>query len=260
MTGRIALAAGAGLAIAALLAVGVTATHWEPASAATNCSTDTAAIDAEELAALQAINAFRAQNGRPALLVAPTLNTMAAWKSADSSNQPPLNHTDSLGRAPYTRAIDCGYPGGAAENIAWGYPTGTTVVQGWIQSTGHRNNLLGSYAVMGIGRNGNSWVLNLGFTVEAGSYPVSGGGAPPPPQATTAPATATPPPGSAPPAQGWTPPPTGEPGELTQGGQATPPPNGLIPRTVLPGGNVPAWKLPANVPVKRAMLQMVAFE
>ena len=258
MSGRLALAAIAAFGMAALLAVGVTATRWQSAEALTNCSTDTAGLDGEELAALQLINDFRAQNGQPAMLVAPSLNQMAAWKSADSSNQigPNFSHTDSLDRTPYTRAGDCGYPGGAAENIAAGYASAQTVVQAWINSDGHRRNLLGSYAVMGIGRTGSSWVLNLGFAVEPGSYPVPGSaGAAPPvtsqPNSTPAPRQGG---GTNPPAQT----PTQEaPQAEPAASQAS---NGLVPRTVLPGGNYPAWKLPANVPVKRAMMQMVAAE
>jgi hypothetical protein len=212
------------------------------------------------MAALQAINAFRVQNGRAPLQVSPTLNTAAAWKSADSSNQPPLSHTDSLGRAPYTRAVDCGYPGGAAENIAWGYPTGSAVVQAWIGSQGHRNNLLGSYAVMGIGRTGNSWTLNLGLTVDSGSFPVSGGA--PPPQGTTPPASTPVPATPAPGQGGGNQPPMGqqEPVEEQIEEPVSQPSNGIVPRTVLPAPDRPQWSLPANVPVKRATIQMVAFE
>ena len=38
-----------------------------------------------------------------------------------------------------------------AENVARGYPTAEQVVQGWIDSDGHRKNIEGNYTHMGIG-------------------------------------------------------------------------------------------------------------
>ena len=43
------------------------------------------------------------------------------------------------------RARYAGYPfGRLAENVALGYPNAETVVQGWMNSTGHRRNILNS--------------------------------------------------------------------------------------------------------------------
>ena len=250
------VAAMAGVAVlAATLAFGMSATQWRTAEAATNCTTGSAGLTSDETQALQLINAFRVQNGLQPLLVSPTLNTMAAWMSEDMSQTGILSHVDSAGRSPYQRAVQCGYPGGAAENAAMGYPSASAVVQGWIGSDGHRRNLLGSYAAMGIGRTGNWWTLNLGFTADPGSFPVgsappSGGTTTPTPLPTQPPAgggTSTPPPG-----------PTEVPGS---GGTVTPAPqNGFPHRTVLPAEQHPSWALPANVPVRRAMIQMVASE
>jgi uncharacterized protein YkwD len=43
----------------------------------------------------------------------------------------------------------CGFSG-VAENLALGYTTGAGVVDGWMNSQGHRENLLGSYTTMGV--------------------------------------------------------------------------------------------------------------
>lgn len=49
-----------------------------------------------------------------------------------------------------SRIKDMGYnPQSVAENIAWGYTTPASVVSGWMGSSGHRANILGSYKDIG---------------------------------------------------------------------------------------------------------------
>lgn len=49
-------------------------------------------------------------------------------------------------------------PTNAGENIAWGYPDVKSVVQGWMSSVKHRENILGSnYKKVGIGIYGKYW-------------------------------------------------------------------------------------------------------
>src|ERR671938_25936 len=71
----------------------------------------------------------------------------------------------------------CGYNGGyEGENIAYGYPTPAQVMQGWINSPGHRANLLMvAYKAIGVGVAQNSdgllfWVQDFGSRVDAGSH------------------------------------------------------------------------------------------
>ncbi|MBK7330061.1 MAG: CAP domain-containing protein [Dehalococcoidia bacterium] len=136
---RFVLAGLGTFALAATLALGVNASRWETAAALTNCTTTTAGLDGEETTVIQLINQERANAGLQALLVAPSLARAAAWKSADPSNTGsggiPFSHTDSLGRGPSQRAADCGYPGQAAENIAYGY-SASGVVVAWMNSDG----------------------------------------------------------------------------------------------------------------------------
>ena len=55
-----------------------------------------------------------------------------------------FSHTGSDGSNFVTREVRAGYPknGAAAENIAWGYRTPKDVVNGWMNSSGHRKNIL----------------------------------------------------------------------------------------------------------------------
>lgn len=175
------------MAIAAVAGIG----FGGRAAALANCTADTGQ-DAEEQAFLGLINQYRAQNGLSALSVSTNLSRMASWHGGDMGAKNYFSHTDSLGRSPSTRAIDCGYPAGAGENIAAGtvWSTASAAFNAWKGSAGHNANMLnGSYRQIGIARvytagstYGWYWVTDFG-TVNDGT---SGGGA-----AATATATAT---------------------------------------------------------------------
>ncbi len=54
-----------------------------------------------------------------------------------------FSHTGLDGRSPFDRMRDAGYSySSAAENIAAGQPTPAAVVNGWMNSEGHRANIL----------------------------------------------------------------------------------------------------------------------
>jgi hypothetical protein len=158
---------------------------WQPGEvhALTNCTTTEDGLNADELQMLSLINNARASAGVPALKPSPNLNRAAAWKSTDQTTKSTLSHTDSLGRLPSARASDCGYPGGAAENIAWGFPDVQATFNAWMSSSGHKANILNAtYVGIGLGEHGSSWTTDFGFVDDSGST------APP---VTTAPPTNT---------------------------------------------------------------------
>lgn len=162
-----------------------------PAWAITNCDTATAGLDGEEQQMLQLINAARVTEGLPALAVSPSLSRAAAWYSEDTQDgQVAAPHEDSLGRFPSERAQDCGYPGSAGENWAWGFGGASSTFDAWMGSSGHRANILNSfYKVVGIGRYGSAWTLNFGAIDDSNS---------PPPQPTPTPTTHSPAPTNTP--------------------------------------------------------------
>ena len=78
-----------------------------------------------------------------------------------------FDHTSQDGRGPTERAAEQGYEGGVGENIAAGYPDAESVMEGWMNSEGHRANILNcDYDVLGVGvadRDGTLyWVQNFG--------------------------------------------------------------------------------------------------
>jgi uncharacterized protein YkwD len=65
-----------------------------------------------------------------------------------------FDHTSPDGETPSERLLGAGLtPLRMGENIAAGYSTATAVVAGWMDSTGHRANILNSdFGQMGLGR------------------------------------------------------------------------------------------------------------
>jgi uncharacterized protein YkwD len=91
-------------------------------------------------------NLQRQANGVPPLRWNRQLTDAARWFSWDSTENRPsgfCGHQDTLGGWPSDRALTFGYLGGAgAENAFCGYVTPEYAINGWMNSSGHRANLL----------------------------------------------------------------------------------------------------------------------
>jgi uncharacterized protein YkwD len=88
-------------------------------------------------------NVFRAANGKAPLRAMPALDGIAGEWAKKMHDECIFEHRSGFSV----------YPSGwsrAGENIAAGYAY-TSVVQGWIDSPGHRANMLGDYTHIGIG-------------------------------------------------------------------------------------------------------------
>ena len=169
------------------------------ARALSNCTvSDSAlALDAQESAFLGLINTYRSQNGLQPLGVSTNLNRASAWLAADMGARAYFSHTDLSGRSPSQRAVDCGYPSGAGENIAAGtvWDTAQEAFDAWRNSAGHNANMLnGSYRQIGIARAYTAgspyswyWVTDFGLVNDG-----SGGGGATSTPTQTPPPTATP--------------------------------------------------------------------
>jgi hypothetical protein len=86
-----------------------------------------------------------------------------------------MSHTGSDGSSPFERMEDAGYPVSArGETVGAGYATPAAMVQGWMNSSGHRAILLGSaYRHVGVGYAPTDWVYHHVWTATFG-----GSGAP----------------------------------------------------------------------------------
>ena len=89
----------------------------------------------------------------PALTAQAQLRCAARNHSKDMGVNNFFSHTGSNGSAFSARITAAGYVWKAAgENIAAGYATAAAVVNGWMTSTGHCNNIMnGNYKHLGIG-------------------------------------------------------------------------------------------------------------
>jgi uncharacterized protein YkwD len=113
-------------------------------------------------------NAERAAVGCGQLRTDERLRTAARGHSQDMADNDYFSHTGLDGSSPTDRARAAGYSGGVAENIAMGYRTPEDVMRGWMNSDGHRNNLLNcNHRVIGVGlaydsRGRAYWTQNFG--------------------------------------------------------------------------------------------------
>jgi len=113
-----------------------------------------AALDPQEQAACQQINAFRAANGLPALRVSSALTKAAKWMSLDMAAHDSLDHTDSRGRSSFARIRSFGFRNATmGENLAAGNGDATLTFNQWKAEAAHRRNMLrANFTVIGIGR------------------------------------------------------------------------------------------------------------
>ena len=109
---------------------------------------------------IRLVNVERAKEGLSALKTNDAI-TQAAQTRADELLLL-FDHTRPDGSSCFTALKEAGVSYRAAgENIAMGYPTPEAVVQGWMNSSGHRANILNSsYTTIGVGYNSqrNCWV------------------------------------------------------------------------------------------------------
>ncbi|MFG2338676.1 CAP domain-containing protein [Streptomyces yangpuensis] len=104
-------------------------------------------------AVLALVNQERAAAGCPAVTLNAKLTKAAQDHSADMAANSNMSHTGSDGSDPGTRITRAGYAWRTyGENVAYGYSTPEKVMEGWMNSPGHRENILNcSFKEIGIG-------------------------------------------------------------------------------------------------------------
>ncbi|WP_017753597.1 SafA/ExsA family spore coat assembly protein [Calidifontibacillus oryziterrae] len=94
---------------------------------------------------IQLTNQERAKYGLPALTANWELSRVARFKSADMRDRNYFSHTSPTYGSPFTMMKNFGIRySAAAENIAAGQTTPQEVVNAWMKSAGHRQNILDS--------------------------------------------------------------------------------------------------------------------
>ncbi|HBE13213.1 MAG TPA: hypothetical protein DCY74_03480, partial [Clostridiales bacterium] len=99
------------------------------------------------------VNQIRVENGLKKLNTNWELSRIARYKSQDMHDKNYFSHTSPTYGSPSTMIKNFGLSfKTAGENIAKGYKTPKAVVDGWMNSSGHRANILNaSYTQTGVG-------------------------------------------------------------------------------------------------------------
>lgn len=118
-------------------------------------------ITSYEQQVIDLVNEIRVQNGLHTLTANWQLSRIARYKSQDMHDRKYFSHTSPTYGSPFDMIKNFGISyRTAGENIAQGYTTPQAVVNGWINSSGHRANILNaSYTEIGVGyvKSGNYW-------------------------------------------------------------------------------------------------------
>lgn len=126
-------------------------------------------LETEVITLTEQVRADHGCDGK--LTVDDRLIVAAREHSADMVERDYFDHTTPDGEGPGDRAQAAGYPAWGGENIAAGYVTAEQVVDAWLDSDGHRANLLNcGFAAIGVGvveaEDGNGYVWTQAFGWE----------------------------------------------------------------------------------------------
>uniref|UniRef100_A0AAU2K094 CAP domain-containing protein n=1 Tax=Streptomyces sp. NBC_00049 TaxID=2903617 RepID=A0AAU2K094_9ACTN len=123
-------------------------------------------LSGPQAAVLALVNQERAAAGCPALTANAKLTKAAQDHSADMASHSNMSHTGSDGSDPGQRITRAGYEWRTyGENVAYGYSTPEKVMEGWMNSPGHKANILNcSFKEIGIGlaQPGQYWTQDFG--------------------------------------------------------------------------------------------------
>lgn len=179
---KIRILIGAGLAIISLLfaiqpghAEGIIGTplsdqgQENPAPQSTGCGSKVvAAVKADyEQQVIELVNQERTAHGLPPLKRTQPLTDAARYHAADMVQDNYFGH-DTQDRVGGALTFVCGTwdriatftSGASGENAAAGYSSPSAVMQGWMDSSGHKDNILNSY----------NWEIGVGFSNGGGDY------------------------------------------------------------------------------------------
>ncbi len=118
-----------------------------------NIPTTSSSVVSFEQEVIRLVNEIRAENGLRELTYDWELGRVARYKSQDMKDNRYFSHTSPVYGSPFQmmKSFGIGYRS-AGENIARGYAAPEAVVDGWMNSPGHRANILNSsFTHIGVG-------------------------------------------------------------------------------------------------------------
>lgn len=143
-------------------------------AATKNCTVSASQLTtkSQEKAVFDKVNQYRSKHGLSQLSWDATLKRAAAWQSLDMLAHNTINHTDSLGRSPAIRLVNCGYDSSSnfGENLTKKTTNPDDPFNYWKGSPEHNQLLLSpgftsvgiAMAVDSSGKNA-FWAMDLGI-------------------------------------------------------------------------------------------------
>ncbi|MGV9254888.1 CAP domain-containing protein [Streptomyces sp. NPDC003697] len=127
-----------------------------------------AQVAAAEAEVLRLVNEERAKAGRAPVAASGELTDLAEDFSQAMAAQDFFDHTDPSGASPWDRAAKAGVTGLGGENIARGQADAAAVMEAWMNSPGHRANILNpDFKTLGVGVHfgpgGPWWTQDFGY-------------------------------------------------------------------------------------------------
>ncbi|MCX4965089.1 CAP domain-containing protein [Streptomyces sp. NBC_00654] len=121
-----------------------------------------------QAAVLALVNQERAKVGCSPVTTSAPLTALAQNFSEDMAARGFFDHTDPDGATPWDRAAKAGVQNLGGENIARGQADAEAVMESWMNSDGHRANILNcDYKTLGVGMHAGSggpwWTQDFGF-------------------------------------------------------------------------------------------------
>lgn len=134
----------------------------------TTAPASVAAQVAAQAKVLKLVNAERSKAGCDALTASAKLTDLAEAFSDDMALRDFFDHTDPDGASPWDRAEKAGITGLGGENIARGQADAEAVMEAWMDSSGHRANILNcDFKTLGVGvhlgSGGPWWTQDFGY-------------------------------------------------------------------------------------------------
>ncbi|WP_203453729.1 CAP domain-containing protein [Jiangella aurantiaca] len=129
---------------------------------------DPEGVSEREQEVVDLTNEIRADEGCGPLHADDRLHEAAVLHSEDMAERDYFDHVTPEGVGPGERAERAGYDSWGGENIAWGYQSAEDVVEGWMDSQGHRENILNcDFQAIGVGAadsdGGPYWTQMFGY-------------------------------------------------------------------------------------------------
>lgn len=140
----------------------------EPEREQTGAPVEMSAQAAAAAEVLQLVNQERAQVGCSAVAANSSLTELARDFSADMAARGFFDHTDPDGASPWDRAAKAGITDLGGENIARGQADAAAVMEAWMNSPGHKANILNcDFKTLGVGvhfgAGGPWWTQDFGY-------------------------------------------------------------------------------------------------